>query len=129
MNRRGRQLHLAFIATLLLAAAPSAPAEVVDIHWSADGRFSHRGSVAAGKMIEVCGKLPAGTKVRWDFHAEMPVDFNVHYHIGKEVVFPAKLSAATTGSDTLETKVQQDYCWMWSNASTAPVPLTVELSR
>jgi hypothetical protein len=28
--------------------------------------------------------------VRWNFTAAAPVDFNIHYHVGKEAVFPVK---------------------------------------
>ena len=121
--------HPLIIATLLLATPPFVRAELVDIRWSGDGRFSHKGTVEAGKFVEVCGKLPAGLKVRWDFEASTPVEFNVHFHEGKEVVFPVKLSAVDTARDTLDTKVERDYCWMWSNKSAAPATLSVDLRR
>ena len=117
-----------FMAALVLTAAAGARAEVVDIRWAADGRFVHQGSVAAGKFVELCGKLPAGLNVRWGFEAGTVLDFNVHYHEGKAVVFPAKLSAAAA-RDTLHTRIEQDYCWMWSNKSAAPATLSVKLQR
>ena len=115
--------------SLLLVLGTGARAEALDIRWSGDGRYTHQGSVAAGKFVEVCGKLQAGLKVQWEFDASAPVDFNVHYHLGKEVVFPAKLTAVTTAKDLLETKVEQDYCWMWTNKSAAPATLSVKLQR
>ena len=121
--------HPIFTATLLLMAVGGARADVVDIRWSTDGSFTHKGKIAAGKFVEVCGKLPSGVKVRWDFEAGTPVDFNVHYHVGKEVVFPSKQSAVSRGNDTLDAKVEQDYCWMWTNKSAAPTPLVVHLQR
>jgi hypothetical protein len=57
------------------------------------------------------------------------LDFNVHYHMGKEVVFPSKLAAVASASDTLDAKIEQDYCWMWSNKSTRPATLLVKLRR
>lgn len=57
------------------------------------------------------------------------MDFNVHYHAGKEVVFPAKLVAVAKGKASLHTKVDQDYCCMWSNKSTGPIALTVRLGQ
>ena len=59
---------------------------------------------------EVCGNLPAGLKVGWNFEASELLDFNVHHHIGKEVVFPSKFTAVVTAKDTLATKIDQDYC-------------------
>ena len=117
------------MAMLLLATASSARAQLVDIQWSGDGRFTHRGTVAAGKFVEVCGKLPAGLSVRWDFAASTPMAFNVHYHQGKDVVYPAELSAATSAKDVLVTKIEQDYCWMWENASASAATLSVNLAR
>ena len=121
--------HAIVFGSLLLAALHTARAEVVDIHWPADGRFTHKGSIAAGKFVEICGKLPAGVKVNWRFEAGAPVDFNVHYHIGKDVAYPFKQSAVLSGKDTLDAKIEQDYCWMWSNKSAAPSTLAVQMQR
>lgn len=123
-------MHRVFtIATLLLAALPVAHAEIVDIRWSGDGHFVYQSSLAAGKFVELCNKLPAALKVRWDFEASTALDFNVHYHLGKDVVFPFKLSAVTSAQDTLDTKIEQDYCWLWRNKSAEPATLTVKLQR
>jgi hypothetical protein len=117
------------VAALLIAVLCSARAEVVDIRWSGDGRFNHDGTIAAGKSVEICGKLPAGTAVRWNFEAAPAVDFNVHYHVGQDVVFPFKRSAVGTAKNTLVTKIEQDYCWMWSNKSAATATLSVQLQK
>jgi hypothetical protein len=57
------------------------------------------------------------------------VDFNIHYHVGKDVVFPAKQAQVAAGRDVLRVAAAQDYCWMWTNKGTQPVSLTVELAR
>lgn len=114
---------------LLLAAWPAARAELVEIEWSAAGQFTHQSSVLAGKFLEVCGKLPAGVKVQWDFEAGAPIDFNVHFHVGKDVIFPTKLLTVARGNDTLVAKIEQDYCWMWTNKSAAPATLVLHLQR
>lgn len=114
---------------LMFAAAPATHAEVVEIQWSGDGRFAHSGAVAAGKFLELCGKLPAGLKVSWEFEASAPMDFNVHYHVDKDVIFPAKLSAVAMARDMLTTQIPQDYCWMWTNPSAAAARLSVKLQR
>ena len=126
MRPRGASVVLVLA---LAAMAPSTLAEIVDIAWAADGRFERGLSVAPGKFAEVCGKLPAGLKIRWNFEASTPLDFNVHYHVGKEVVFPSKLTAVVTAKDTLATKVDQDYCWMWTNRSAASATVTFKLQR
>ena len=117
------------IAGLALVGATGAPADIVDIAWDGSGRFERSLQVAPAKFAELCGKLPAGLKVRWVFEATAPLDFNVHYHVGKDVVFPSKLIAVTSAKDTLNAKIEQDYCWMWSNKSAAPADLKIMLQR
>lgn len=122
--------HPARALVLALAAiATGATADVVDIAWDAGGRFERTLSVAPGKFAEVCGKLPAGVKVRWNFEAGTPLDFNVHYDIGKEVVYAVKPIALAAATDTLATEIEQDYCWLWRNRSAAPATLKVRLQR
>ena len=116
-------------ALVLAAASTGAIAEIVDIAWDASGRFERSVSVAPAKFAEDCGKLPAGLKVRWSFDANTPLDFNVQYHVGKEIVFPSKLVAVASAKDTLDTKIDHDYCWMWSNKSAAPATIRVTLQR
>ena len=65
-----RQPAASVVLVLALGAmAPSTLADIVDIAWGADGRFERSVSVAPGKFAEVCGKLPAGLKVGWNFEA------------------------------------------------------------
>ena len=118
-----------YIALAFFAAQPAARANVVDVLWSSDGRFAHQSTVASGKFAEVCGKLPVGTSVRWEFDVSWPVDFNIDYHAGKDVVFPSKLSAVATANNILRARVAQDYCWMWSNKSAEPVTMSAKLQR
>jgi len=117
------------LAAATLSGAALAATHIVDIAWPPDGRFTHQAQIAAGKFVEVCGKLAVGEGVRWSFTASAPVDFNVHYHVGKEAVFPARQTQVTSGRDTLNVAVAQDYCWMWTNKGSAPVSLTVDLAR
>jgi hypothetical protein len=117
------------LAVATLSSAALAATHIVDIAWPPDGRFAHKAQIAAGKFVEVCGKLAVGEGVRWSFTAAAPVDFNIHYHVGKEAVFPARQTQVTSGRDTLNVAVAQDYCWMWTNKGSAPVSLAVDLAR
>jgi hypothetical protein len=127
--RRFAQPLALSLAVLAAGAWNRAVAEVVDIAWDANGRFERSLNVAPAKFAEVCGKLPAGLKLRWDFAAGAPLDFNVHYHLGKEVLYAAKMSAVASAKDTLETKTEQDYCWMWTNKSAWAATLVLKLQR
>jgi hypothetical protein len=119
----------AVLAAATLGGAALASTHIVDIAWAPEGRFAHQAQIAAGKFVEVCGKLESGGIVRWSFTATAPVDFNIHYHLGKEAVFPAKKAQISAARDTLNVTVAQDYCWMWTNKGSAPLDLKVELAR
>ena len=126
----GRRLRAARPGLLaLVVIATSAHANLVDIAWSEQGRFEHNASVAPGKFVELCGKLAKGQVIAWSFKGEQPLDFNIHYHQGKQVVFPAKRSGVAALDGQLAVALDQDYCWMWTNKTAAPAALAVRLQR
>lgn len=106
-----------------------AHADVINIEWGADGHFAKEVTVAPGKFAEVCGKLPAKATVPWSFEADVRLDFNVHFHEGKKVVFPAKLDGSTQANGVLNAAVAQDFCWMWSNKGAGEAKLKFDLKR
>ncbi|HJV70111.1 hypothetical protein [Ideonella sp.] len=119
------------LLTFSLAAlgAAAAHAELVDIAWSADQRFERSFAVAPAKFAEVCGKLAKGESIAWRFEADQPLNFNIHYHVGKAVEYPAKQDGAKSADGTLAVALDQDYCWMWTNRSGAPATLKLTLSK
>jgi hypothetical protein len=122
--------RLAIFASVLLISAPATVrAELVNMAWADSGTFTYQTRIAAGKFVEVCGPLPAGLNVAWQFQTSVPVDFNIHYHQGKEVLFPAKMASVDKASDTLRVEVKQEYCWMWSNKTAATVELKAGFRR
>lgn len=132
---RARRLASAALASLCtallgLSAGPALASEhIVEIAWRADGRFDHSATIAPGKMLEVCGKLAKDAAVQWQFEASQALSFNIHYHLGKEVVYPAKLPKADKAKDVLHVARDEDHCWMWVNKSTEPATLKLGLSR
>lgn len=125
-----RPRHLLVMAVAALAAALGpARAEIVDIAWGQDGRFEHRFEVRPGKFAELCGKLDKGQAVRWRFDSPQPLHFNIHYHVGKEVVYPVRQSGVATAEGSLAAALDQDYCWMWTNKSAQAATLQVQLAR
>lgn len=114
------------LLTLLLPVAASA--EIVDIKWS-DGTFSHKASIAPKKFLEVCGKQKMGDSVAWQFKGSAATDFNIHYHVGKEVSYPENRKDVTSADGTLSAPLDQDYCWMWSNRSAQAVDIEVNLKQ
>lgn len=112
-----------------LSGEAFAVTHILDIAWPPDDRFAHKAQIEAGKFVKVCGRLAVGTGVRWSFTTGAPVDFNIHYYVGKEAVFPSKQAQVALGRDTLNVIVAQDDCWMWKNKGRGPVSLTVDLTR
>jgi hypothetical protein len=117
------------LPVLLGLAATAADAEIVDIAWGGDGRFERRMTVAPGKFAEVCGKLTRAESVAWRFASSGPLNFNIHYHEGKDVRYPARRDALASASGQLRVALDQDYCWMWTNKSGRPVDLQLLLTR
>jgi hypothetical protein len=103
-------------------------AEVIDLVWTPAGSFERQLSIAPGKFAELCGALAKGQSVQWSYEASSTLDFNIHYHQGKEVVYPARASASRSDG-TLAVDAAQDYCWMWTNKSAAAVALLVRLQK
>ena len=114
---------------LVTASQAFAASHIVEIAWSRDGAFAHGAIVEPGKFVELCGKLALGDVIRWEFAASVPVDFNIHYHVGKEAEFPAKEAQVSSGQDTFRVMVREDYCWMWSNKSGRATQLSLRLQR
>lgn len=119
-------------AAVLAAAAlgtPALQAEIVDIAWRADGRFERQLAVEPGRFAEVCGRLARAEAVSWRFEASGPLNFNIHYHEGKDVHYPERRDALAAGSGQLRPALYQDYCWMWSNKGPRAVELKLQLQR
>ena len=126
-------MHITKVAltsmALMLAQQVPAASHLVEIAWNSDGGFVHGASVEPGKFVELCTKLEPGDSIGWEFAASAPVDFNIHYHVGKEVEFPAKQAQVSSGQDTLRVAVREDYCWMWRNKSSNRVRIDIRLQR
>ena len=121
-------LRAAVLATLACVAA-LAHADDDDVTWDAKGAASRHAIVAPGKLVEWCSPLRRGEKVQWQFEAAAALDFNIHYHEGKQVQFPAQQDAVAKAQATLDPPVDHDYCWMWTNKASTPVALTATLAK
>ena len=111
-----------------LSVVNAAQAEIVDLKWD-NGAFTHKGSIAPKKFLEVCGKLGKGENVGWRFSGDAPTDFNIHYHVGKDVVYPEQRKEIAKAEGTLAVPLDQDFCWMWTNRGTAAMAIEVQLSK
>lgn len=127
-----RRLSVRIVATLCASLTSSlavANEHIVDVVWNSQGRFEYSGQVAPGKFIEVCDKLRAGQTIQWQFETAVPADFNIHFHKGKDTVFPAKLSQSRQANEVLKVDTDETHCWMWRNKSESAMALKLSLQR
>ena len=128
VSRSLARLFVAAVATTSLATT-AARAEVVEIVWDGSGSFQRAIEIEPGKFAEVCGRLGKGQEVAWSFKSGAPMNFNIHYHAGSSVVFPAKRDQTASLEGRLEAPTDQDYCWMWQNGPGAKDTVSVVLRR
>lgn len=125
----GRLAGLLTMSLGLATFAGPAAAEMVDVSWNEGGRFEHALVIAPGKFVEVCTHLNKGQNLGWSFHSARPTQFNIHYHEGKKVEYPARLDGAKAAEGLLSVALDQDYCWMWGNKSEHAVALSLALQK
>ena len=111
----------------LACSVSTSQAELISFKLDANLSFKTQSNIQPGKFSEVCGKLKKGNLIRWQFDSSAPLEFNIHYHEGKNVVFPYKMSAIKSGEEELLISLDQDYCWMWTNKSKEEVKLEMSL--
>jgi len=77
---------------------------------------------------ERCLRLAAGESIRYRFRSTAPVDFNIHFHRGAEVVYPVKQGGVRQADSSFRAAAAEDYCLMWQHAGpgTASIEGTVE---
>ena len=124
---RPRAGALAIVSALAVSPI-GAKEHIVEATWSPAGEFKAELSMAPGKFKEVCVPLKQGDRVEWSFSSRFPTDFNVHYHVGKETVYPVKTEGRASGQGTLEVAVSEVHCWMWK-ARAEPLVMSTSLKR
>lgn len=129
MSRCAAPRLAAGVLMLAVSAGVGADTHIVPLRWGSAGEFEHRATVADGRFLEVCGALTVGSDVGWRFRTSEPAEFNVHYHVGKDVVYPVKLNASREAAQVLRAASKEDYCWMWTNRSGRPMEVWVRLER
>jgi Cu/Ag efflux protein CusF len=125
---RAERVRGAVVLTELAAIAKPSP-ELIEIQWDVAGQFAQSVTVAPWAFVEVCGKLAKDQKIEWSFSGPAPMEFNIHYHVGSSVSYPARQSGVAALTGTLVVPVDQDYCWMWENRSAQTVTLALSLAK
>jgi hypothetical protein len=120
----------AALVTLVGAAAQVADAKehIVRVSWDADGSYRTELRLEPRKFKEACVELARGEAVQWTFQADSESAFNIHFHEGEKVTYPAKKEGTREEAGVLQVQVSQVYCWMW-RASEQPAHVTVSLRK
>ena len=79
-----------------------------------------------GKIHEDCFTLQAGQHVQYNFKLERSGKFNLHYHKGKQVLYPLRSESVSEQKGDYVATVTQDYCLMWSGAKDGDTKLGYE---
>lgn len=114
-------------AAVLFAALP-VRADVFGIAWD-QARHAVTRIVTPGGFVELCGPLEAGEAVEWRFDSSMPTDFNIHFHEGGKLTSSAQRASVRQAQGRLSVAGAHEYCWMWTNKSSAKAEVKVELRR
>lgn len=80
-----------------------------------------------GGFEELCFELDPGGAVRYAFDAGAPLEFNLHWHRGNDVVFPIKSGAVSRRAGVFRSDIKEAYCLMWTNRTRAPVELRARI--
>ncbi len=118
LGRMDDALRTALMAAILMAGQAHATAEQ-----------TLRMSIAPGKFDEHCLTIEAGRAIAYRFEANAPVDFNIHYHRGKDVLYPVKREATRQFASTFRAESTGEYCLMWENKSAAAVTVEGRVDR
>jgi hypothetical protein len=71
-------------------------------------------TIAPGKVGEVCLPLEAGDTLAWHFKASAPADFNLHQHVGNEVLTPVNRKAVAEDRAEHAVERKNEWCLMWT---------------
>lgn len=86
-------------------------------------------TIDAGKFDEHCMRIEAGRAIAYRFEASAAVDFNIHYHRGKDVLYPVKRKATRQFASTFRAESTDEYCLMWENRGAAAVTVEGRVDR
>jgi hypothetical protein len=81
-------------------------------------------TIAPGKAGEVCMPLEAGDTLAWRFKASAASDFNLHHHVGNDVLMPVQRPAVTEDQAEHAADRRNEWCLMWTAPAHKRVTVT-----
>ena len=87
------------------------------------GHLEREVRIEPGKFEEPCFPMALADQLQFSFESDAVLDFNIHYHEGKDIFFPVELSAITRYEQNYFAPISHQYCMMWTNRGETPVTL------
>ena len=85
-------------------------------------------TLAPFEFREWCYVMTAGEEVRYGFHADKEVKFDIHYHDGLKARFPVTFTGNKISDGTFRPESKRNYCLMWVNQSLSKTTLTYRIA-
>jgi hypothetical protein len=120
-------MHKLIVAFACASVVVSAAAELVEVTLVPGTVVEKRLTVAPGKFAELCSAIKRGQIIEWQFRSDAATDFNIHFHVGERVEYPAQRKNVKDANGRLVIEADQGYCWMWTNQSLKPLEVDVTL--
>ncbi len=73
---------------------------------------------------EECFAVQANQEIDFAFITDGDVDFNLHYHVGRDIYYPVKEEDINRYKGVYTPEKKQIYCLMWTNYGEDSIPLT-----
>jgi hypothetical protein len=83
-------------------------------------------TLAPGGIHEECMTLQSTESLIYSYQSNSALNFNIHYHAGRDVFFPVKQNNSRLHKDIYKPTTKQDYCLMWTNTAKKPVTINYE---
>jgi hypothetical protein len=110
-------------------ACALALALLADGSMAGEGEGAYSFSLSGKAFDEHCLKLAAGEAIRYRFRASAPVDFNIHFHRGKDVFYPIRQQGVQAAEGSFRAEAADDYCLMWEHGGEGRVAVEGAVER
>jgi hypothetical protein len=85
-------------------------------------------TLAPLEFRELCYEMAPKDELAYEFQADQPLDFNIHYHDGLRIRYPVDLKGVAASDGRFAADQDQYYCLMWFNQSLTSTSLTYRVS-
>lgn len=85
-------------------------------------------ALAPYEFHEMCFELKPADEVAFEFQADRPIAFDIHYHDGLSIRYPVRLAGLSAHSGRFVAEFARSYCLFWLNRNFTETSLTYRVS-